>query len=206
MEYQWEINGEGLINMKKILFAVTLLLSMSAIADINEIKAKNTRLHNCTAEKGVTWRGKAETKLNTAEIEQLLSGNTLLSVDSWGTFAIYYPTNKKTVGWMPKLNGKDWSKGTVTFENDKYCRQWKEWNSGKKIKCWEIHRGEQRIDMPSFYFVCGNGVPIDTQHIVFPGNYLNIEYSGNGMKSGKLTQDNAKSKETWQKYFADFEK
>lgn len=158
-------------------------------------------------EKGVKFEGGEHTKLSTEEIEDLLTGNTLVSVDRYGTFAIYYPTNKETVGWMPK-DRKDWTKGTVTFENDKYCRQWKAWSSGKKINCWEVHKGENRLDMPSFYFVCANGVPDGDQHVVFPGNHFNIEYRGLSKKSlgSFFKQDSKKAEEVWTKYFGNYEK
>ena len=200
--------------MKKILGILVLtffLFPTSLNSEINEKKAEKTKLWTkCKPEKGVDVRFKKDTKLSTKKIEELLAGNTLVSVDRYGTFAIYYPSNKETVGWMPKthIKGKqDWTKGTVTFENDKYCRQWEEWGSGKKINCWNVHEGEKRIDMRSFYYVCKNGVPDGDQHIVFPGNFFNINFKGKGSDSGgKLSQDNEKVKIIWEKYFADYAK
>ena len=178
-------------------------------AGINEKKAKKTRVmpHGCKPEKGVKFEGGEHSKLSTSELEDILTGNTLVSVDRFGTIAVYYPTNKETVGWMPKKK-KEWTKGTVTFENNKYCRKWKAWSSGKKINCWEIHKGENRLDMPTLYLTCANGVPDGAQNIVFPGNYFNIEYKGSSKKSfgASFKQDSKKVKEVLKKYFRNFEK
>ena len=200
--------------MKKILGILVLtffLFPTSLNSEINEKKAEKTKLWTkCKPEKGVEVQFKNDdNNLSTEELDNLLTGNTLVSVDRWGTFAIYYPSNKDTVGWMPKehLKGKqDWTKGTVTFENNKYCRQWVDWGSGKKINCWNAYEGEKRVDMRSFYFVCRNGVPDGDQHIVFPGNLFNIKYTGSGKSTGKLTQDNEKVKIIWEKYFSEYVK
>ena len=200
--------------MKKILGILVLtffLFPTSLNSEINEKKAEKTKLWTkCKPEKGVEVQFKNDdNNLSTEELDNLLTGNTLVSVDRWGTFAIYYPSNKDTVGWMPKehLKGKqDWTIGTVTFENNKYCRQWVDWGSGKKINCWKAYEGEKRIDMRSFYFVCKNGVPDGDESIVFPGNLFNITYTGSGKSTGKLTQDNEKVKIIWEKYFSNYVK
>ena len=183
--------------------------SVSFAFEINETKAQKVAVpyDTCKPEKGVKFTGDETTKLTTKEIENLLVGNTLMSVDRYGTFAIYYPSNKEKIGWMPKekrKSKKEWSRGSFTVENDKYCRQWMEWKSGKYINCWEVHRGETRIDMPSFYFVCKNGIPGGDQNIVFKGNNLNIKYKGNGGDTGWLKQDEQKAKEIWKKYFGNY--
>jgi hypothetical protein len=74
--------------------------------------------------------------------------------------------------------------------NDKYCRTWKEWRSGKKVNCWEMHKGSAKhFDTEGYYFLCENGVPDGDVHVVLEGNAFEINYSGNGKKSGKLTQN-----------------
>ena len=196
--------------MKKILGILVLtffLFPTSLNSGINEKKAEKTKLWTkCIPEKGNVEEFKNDdNNLSTEELDNLLTGNTLVSVDRYGTYAIYYPSNKDTVGWMPKKiikgnNSKSWSTGTITFENDKYCRQWVDWD--KKLACWKGYEGEKRIDMRSFYFVCRNGVPDGDQHIVFPGNFFNINFKGKGWKSGgKLSQDDEKVKIIWEKYF-----
>ena len=201
--------------MKKILGILVLtffLFPTSLNSEINEKKAEKTKLWTkCKPEKGVDVQFKNDdNNLSTEELDNLLTGNTLVSVDRYGTFAIYYPSNKDTVGWMPKehLKGKqDWTKGTVTFENNKYCRQWVDWGSGKKINCWNAYEGEKRVDMRSFYFVCKNGVPDGDLSIVFPGNFFNVKFKGIGYKSGgKLSQDDEKVKIIWEKYFSNYVK
>lgn len=188
----------------------TTFINVSFAYEINKSKGQKEgvqfKINQCKPEKGVKFTANENTRLTSNEIENLLTGNTLLSVDRYGTFAIYYPSNKETVGWMPKLKKEkySWSRGTVSFKNGMYCRQWKEWKSGKKENCWAVHRGEQRIDMPTLYFVCRNGVADGDQSVVFNGNYFNIKYKGNGAKSGKLTQDDQKAKDTMKKYFGNY--
>ena len=202
--------------MKKFLGILVLtffLFPTSLHSGINEKKAEKTKLEKkCIPEKANVEEFKNDdNNLSTEELDNLLTGNTLVSADRYGTYAIYYPSNKDTVGWMPKKiikgnNSKSWSTGTVTFENNKYCRQWVDWGSGKKINCWKAYEGEKRIDMRSFYFVCKNGVPDGDESIVFPGNLFNIKYTGSGKSTGKLTQDNEKVKIIWEKYFTDYVK
>ena len=190
--------------------AGTTLFDVAFANEINQSRAQNEavqfKINDCKPEKGVKFVADENIKLTSNEIENLLTGNTLVSVDRYGTFAIYYPSNKETVGWMPKLKKKNysWSKGTVSFKNDMYCRKWKEWKSGKKENCWSAYRGEQRIDMPSFYFVCRNGVADGDQSVIFTGNYFDVKYKGNGSDSGKLTQNDQKAKETIEKYFGNY--
>ena len=149
-------------------------------------------------------------KLQTDDLESLLSGNTLVSVDRWGTFIIYYPDNKNTVAWMPKIKSKntieDWNIGTVTFENNKYCRQWSHWRSGKNINCWNAFEVENRVDKRAFLFTCRKGTPDGDQHIVFPGNIFNVKYEGTDNTNGTLVQDEQKVKEVLEKYFANYSK
>jgi hypothetical protein len=189
-------------------FSLILITFNNVGSEINETKAKKIGVpfKDCIPEKGVTFKAGDGQKLTTNDLESLLIGNTLLSVDRYGTFAIYYPEKGVTVGWMPKLKseGYEWTKGNVTFANDKYCRTWKEWRSGKKINCWEASRGEDHFDKPGFYFTCKNGIPDGDVHIVFQGNVLDVKYKGNGAKSGKLTQNDTKAKEYIEKYFAKY--
>ena len=160
----------------------------------------------CKPEKGVKFEGTASSRLTTQEMEDLLVGNTLLSVDRYGTVAIYYPTKGETVGWMPKEKSKrySWSRGKVTFEDDKYCRTWKEWKSGKSENCWEIHKGPDHVDSPGFYFVCQNGVPDGEVNVVLAGNIFEVSASGNGAKTGTLTQNDEKATEVYTKYFGKY--
>jgi hypothetical protein len=200
--------------MKKIFALIIFFFIFTPVSnsEIDEGEAKKTKIWTkCKPEKGVKVNFKNEDeKLKTQELENLLLGNTLVSVDRWGTFAIYYPSKKQTVGWMPKIhkNGvvEDWTKGTVTFENDKYCRQWVYWKSGKNINCWNAFEGEKRIDMRSFYFTCRNGKPDGDQHIVFPGNIFNVEYEGTSNADGKLTQNVDAAETVINKYFSQYKK
>lgn len=161
----------------------------------------------CKPEKGVEFRATSNSKVTTEEMEDMLIGNTLLSVDRYGTFAIYYPEKGKSVGWMPKEKSKgySWSAGDVNFSNNKYCRTWKEWKSGKNVNCWEMHKGQAKhYDTEGFYFLCKNGVPDGDVHVILEGNAFEIKYSGNGGKSGKLTQNDKIAKEFYEKYFGKY--
>ncbi len=184
------------------------LLVSPLFAESNDTIAQKIAVpfDKCKPEKGVSFKGNSTTKLSSDELKELLTGNTLVSVDRYGVFAIYYPSNEEAIGWMPKEKSKgySWSSGSVSFENDRYCRKWKEWTSGKNTNCWEAHRGEQRMDKPSFYYVCKNGTPDGDQSIVFEGNYLNVEFTGNGKKTGTLSQDDKKAEATWEKYFSNY--
>ncbi len=117
----------------------------------------------------------------------------------------YYPTNKNSVAWFPENieEERSWSRGTVTFENDKYCRQWKVWSSGKKIQCWEVHQGDNVIDMPSLYFLCANAVLNGSQGVVLPGNYFSMKPSGRSGSKGGLKYDANKVNEALKVYFAE---
>jgi hypothetical protein len=161
----------------------------------------------CKPEDKVSFKGNETTKLSSKEIRKLLVGNTLLSVDRYGTFAIFYPENGKTVGWMPKEKNTnyDWSAGNVSFSNDKYCRTWKEWRSGKSVNCWEVHKGKAKhYDTNGFYFLCENGVPDGDVHVILKGNAFGVSYSGNGAKSGKLKQNDEIAAQKYQKYFGKY--
>lgn len=161
----------------------------------------------CKPEDKVSFKGNETTKLSSKEIRKLLVGNTLLSVDRYGTFAIFYPENGKTVEWMPKEKNTnyDWSAGNVSFSNDKYCRTWKEWRSGKSVNCWEIHKGKAKhYDTNGFYFLCENGVPDGDVHVILKGNAFGVSYSGNGAKSGKLKQNDEIAAQKYQKYFGKY--
>lgn len=199
-----------LIKLIGICALVAICINVAGVsvaeAGINEKKAKKTPIasdESCGHEKGIKFKGGDNTRLSTEEIEDLLTGNTYMSVtEKWGAWAVYFPSNKKTVGWSPNEIKKKgtWSRGTVTFENDKYCRQWKAWESGKKIKCWEIHRGDDVLDLPSFYAVCADGTPAGGQAVVFPGNYFNVKVRG-ASGEGTIKQDTKNVKDTLKKFF-----
>ena len=126
-----------------IFAIVAIFVNIAAVpvaeGKINEKKAEKTPIEtkNCLVEKGVKFESGDDTRLSTEEIDNLLTGNTIMSIsEKYGVYTGYYPTNKKSVGWFPKKIDKEegwWTRGTVTFENDKYCRQWKRWSSGKKF-------------------------------------------------------------------------
>ena len=61
---------------------------------------------------------------------------------------------------MPKLKNKvyEWSAVDVNFANNKYCRTWKEWKSGKKVNCWEMHKGEDCESILDLNTVCPIGI------------------------------------------------
>jgi hypothetical protein len=160
----------------------------------------------CKPEQGVKFRGQKGSALTTKEISERLVGNTMLSVDRYGTFAIYYPDAATTVGWMPKEKGKgySWSAGKVNFSGGQYCRTWEQWTSGKKVNCWTVHVDGRLVDREALYFTCENGVPDGDVHVILPGNYFEIEYHGAGVRGGKLTQNDAKAAVTIEKYFAKY--
>ena len=121
--------------MKKTMLSFVCLLSSAflistsvAVAEVNTSMGSTVGVpfDTCKPEKGVKFRGTNETKITSEQMEEILIGNTLLSVDRYGTFAIYYPEQGKSVGWMPKLKNKgyEWSAGDVNFANNKYCRTW----------------------------------------------------------------------------------
>ena len=157
----------------------------------------------CKPEPGVEFRGEKDRALTTKEISELLVGNTMLSVDRYGTFAIYYPDAVTTVGWMPKEKGKgySWSAGKVDFSEGQYCRTWEQWKSGKYVNCWTVHVDGRLVDRAAFYFTCENGVPDGDVAVILQGNYFEIEYQGAGVRGGKLTQNDAKAAVTIEKYF-----
>ena len=161
----------------------------------------------CVTEPNVKFEPTANTLLTSSEIKKLLNGNTMLSADLDGVFAIYYNGDGSTVGWMPKktsLNKPDWNVGKVWFDNDQYCRTWDYWNGGKKT-CWEVHRGEKRLGLQSFYFICGNGGIAGDQSVVLKGNALGVNYSGkSNKKGGKLSQDEEKTGFFVEKYFGNY--
>lgn len=191
-----------------VLALATFAIAVPANAQINESKAQKIAVpfDKCKPEKGVSFKSGDGEKLATRDIEELLVGNTILSVDRYGTFAIFYPEKGKTVGWMPKEKSKkySWTAGDVTFENNKYCRTWEEWTSGKRINCWEVSRGEDHVDLPGFYFTCKNGIPDGDVHVVLPGNAFEISYSGKGAKRGRFSQNDAKAEEFYEKYFGKY--
>ncbi len=192
--------------MKTLVIAVTVALASMFAAvqaqNINESEAQKVAVpfDTCKPEVGVEFNGNQGLRLKTKEIEELLAGNTLLSVDRYGTFAIYYPSDKETIGWVPKekRTNYDWSRGTVTFENDKYCRKWKDLESGKHVNCWLVHPGPMRVDMPSLCFACENGVPDGDQHVVFNGNILEVKERSNGLSG----QNDEIAEELWTKYLS----
>jgi len=119
-----------------LLFFFTFMLSM-ANAQENNVSGQIIAVpfDKCKPEKGVSFQGNDKTRLKTSEIKKRLIGNTLLSVDRYGTFAIYYLASGEAVSWMPKKahDNYSWTTGKVSFENDQYCRTWLEWKSGKKL-------------------------------------------------------------------------
>ena len=191
------------------LSSVFLLFSSSAVAEVNTSFGQKVAVpfDTCKPEKGVEFRGTDASKLTTEQMEELLIGNTMLSVDRYGTFAIFYPKKGKSVGWMPKERNKgySWSAGNVNFARDKYCRTWKKWKSGKKVNCWEVHKGSAKhYDTEGYYFLCENGVPAGDVHVILEGNPFKIKYSGIGKGSGKLTQDDKVAEELYTKYFGKY--
>ena len=202
--------------MKKTILSFVSLLSSAflistsvAFAEVNTSMGSTVGVpfDTCKPEKGVKFRGSESSKVTTEQMEEMFTGNTLLSVDRYGTFAIFYPEKGKSVGWMPKLKNKgyEWSAGDVNFANDKYCRTWKEWKSGKKINCWEMHKGSAKhYDTEGYYFLCENGVPDGDVHVVLEGNPFEIKYSGNGKNSGKLTQNDEVAEKLYTKYFGKY--
>jgi hypothetical protein len=160
----------------------------------------------CATEPNVFFAPSADSKLNSSEIKELLANNTILSGDLDGVFAIYYEGAQNTVGWMPKktsLGKPDWNVGTVSFDNNQYCRKWDYWNGGVET-CWDIHRGDERIGAKAFYFVCQNGQIEGDQHIVLQGNALGVQYSGTSNRRGTLSQDEAKTAYFVEKYFGNY--
>ncbi|WP_404383203.1 hypothetical protein [Caenispirillum salinarum] len=192
------------------MLAASLCVAGPAVAETNISKAQAVAVpfDKCKPEKGVTVTfDDSSPKLSGEEIAQLLTGNTLLSVDRYGTFALYYPEKGKAIGWMPKEKDKgySWSAGKVSFEGGKYCRTWDQWNSGKYVNCWNIYRSaEPHVDRPGFYFACENGVPDGDIHVVLPGNYFEVEWRGTGKKGGRLTQSDEKTNAATEKYFGKY--
>ena len=162
----------------------------------------------CVTEKNVSFVPSSGTKMTTNEISSLLSDNTILSADKDGVFAIFYHDVNKTVGWMPKktsLGKPDWSTGTVSFENDQYCRIWETWGRGER-KCWDVHKGAKRIDKNSFYFVLNSCVAGD-EHVVFDGNAFGVNYKGKSDKTtGNLKQNEENTAYLIKKYFGNYNK
>lgn len=180
-------------------------LALPSFAGANESFGQATAVpfDTCKPEAGVTFRAADGVRLDAAAMEALLVGNTILSVDRYGTFAIYYPEQGRAIGWMPKekAKGYSWSAGTVAFEGGKYCRTWAEWTSGKTVNCWNIDQGPDHEGSAGFYFTCENGVPDGEVHVVLPGNAFEIRWSGQGAKSGTLTQDDAAAQAAYDRYF-----
>lgn len=187
-----------------------LLASFSGLASAQENRSfpQNFAVpfDTCKPERGVKFRGITEDALTTKELEQRLVGNTLLSVDRYGTFAIYYPDSNTTVGWMPKEKGKgySWTAGKVEISNNQYCRTWEQWKSGKYANCWTVHVHGRLVDREALYFTCENGVPDGDAHVILPGNFLEIKYRGKGVRGGKLTQNDAKASAVIDKYFGNY--
>lgn len=195
--------------MLYLLSSVFLLSSSVVFAEVNTSMGQKVAVpfDTCKPEKGVEFRGTDASKVTTEQMEKMFIGNTLLSVDRYGTFAIFYPKKGKSVGWMPKEKNKGygWSAGDVNFANDKYCRTWKEWRSGKKVNCWEVHKGSAKhYDITGYYFLCENGVPDGDVHVILEGNPFKIKYSGNGKNSGKLSQDDKVAEKLYTKYFGKY--
>ena len=175
--------------MKKTILRFACLLSSAFListsvtfAEVNTSMGSTVGvpLDTCKPEKGVKFRGSEASRVTTEQMEEMFIGNTLLSVDRYGTFAIFYPEKGKSVGWMPKLKnyGYEWSAGDVNFANNKYCRTWKEWKSGKKVNCWEMHKGSAKhYDTEGYYYLCENGVPDGDVHVILaePRLKLNIQ-------------------------------
>jgi len=185
--------------------AADLLPENTAKTKENEAYAGRANA-TCVTEANVDFVPTPETKLTTAEIKALLTGNTILSADQDGVFAIYYSSATDTVGWMPKkttLQKPDWNVGSVSFENDQYCRTWDYWNGGKET-CWDIHKGGERLGASAFYFICGNGGVAGDQHVVLKGNALGVAYEGTSNKNGVLTQDEKAVGKYVPKYFGNY--
>jgi hypothetical protein len=160
----------------------------------------------CVTEPNVEFVPSAQTMMSGRQIESLLSGNTILSADVDGVFAIFYNKDGSTVGWMPKktsLGKPDWNVGKVWFDNDQYCRTWEYWN-GRVETCWEVHKGGKRLGLQSFYFICGNGGVAGDQHVVLKGNALGVSYEGKSDRRGVLTQDEEKAAYFVEKYFGNY--
>ena len=161
----------------------------------------------CVTEPNVNFTPTPQSRLGNQAMENLLSGNTILSADAHGVFAIYYHEGGKTVGWMPKktsLGKQDWTVGRVAYRDGLYCRTFEEWR-GQEEKCWEVHQGPDRLDRKSFYFVCSDGSIAGDQHVVLPGNALGMEYNGRGYKSGgRLSQSELKTSHFVEKYFGNY--
>jgi hypothetical protein len=71
--------------------AATLSLSSFAFAESNTSMGSKVGVpfDTCKPEKGVKFRGTDASKATSKEMEKMLIDNTLLSVDRYGTFAIY---------------------------------------------------------------------------------------------------------------------
>ena len=160
----------------------------------------------CKPERGVKFRGNKENVLSSSELSQRLVGNTLLSVDRYGTFAIYYPDATTSIGWMPKEKSKgySWTAGRVDLSNNQYCRTWEQWKSGKYVNCWTAHVNGRLVDREALYFTCENGVPDGDAHVILLGNFLEIKYRGKGVRGGKLSQNDAKASAVIDKYFGKY--
>ena len=189
--------------------SIYLSLTTATFAESNSSMGQKVAVpfDTCKPEKGVEFRGTEASKVTSKQMEKMFVGNTLLSVDRYGTFAIFYPEKGKSVGWMPKekKTGYDWSAGNVNFANGKYCRTWKEWKSGKNVNCWDVHKGSAKhYDTKGYYFLCENGVPDGDVHVVLKGNAFEIKYSGNGNNSGNLTQNDKIAEQIYMKYFGKY--
>ncbi len=70
-----------------VVFIVNIAGVPVAEGKIDEIKAAKTRIQskNCIPEKGLEFEAGDETRLSTEEIDNLLTGNTILSTsEEWG--------------------------------------------------------------------------------------------------------------------------
>lgn len=192
-------------------YAVTGEITAEDVYEVNSQSSQEETLTlseiACITEANVDFTPSQKSRLDNQEMENLLSGNTILSADAHGVFAIYYQPGGKTIGWMPKkisLGKQDWTVGRVAYRQGYYCRTFEEWG-GQEEKCWEVHEGPNRLDRKSFYFVCPDGSIAGDQHVVLPGNALGMEYSGRGYKTGgTLTQSEDKTGYYVEKYFGNY--
>jgi hypothetical protein len=77
--------------------------------------------------------------LSGRELQNLLSGNTLIGLDEDGPYWLYYPSRSTLWG---RSAGGDVDVGHWWIENDCYCRAWRRWFSGE-TRCWLLSSGAQ---------------------------------------------------------------
>lgn len=74
--------------------------------------------------------------LNTDEIIELLSGNTIKGTG----YSLYYTADGKVRG----KEGSYRDTGKWTAEDDTFCVRWKKWAQGKEL-CWNLRRDGNKI-------------------------------------------------------------